>query len=156
MRVIAEPLAEKGFAPFGEELTIPASGRTFFDGALANLRRSARPSLSLVRKEELSSLPLTQWRMERHAFSSQSFVPLEAGRWLLLVAPDAGGAPDLRALRAFLAGPRQGITYFANIWHQPLSILDRSAAFAIFMWRDGGEGDEEFVTLPTPITILAQ
>ena len=94
--------------------------------------------------------------MERHAFSSQSFVPLEAGRWLLLVAPDAGGVPDLRALRAFLAGPRQGITYFANIWHQPLSILDRSAAFAIFMWRDGGEGDEEFVTLPTPITILAQ
>ena len=26
MRVIAEPLAEKGLAPFGEELTIPASG----------------------------------------------------------------------------------------------------------------------------------
>lgn len=25
MRVIAEPLAGKGFAPFGEELTIPAS-----------------------------------------------------------------------------------------------------------------------------------
>ena len=72
MRVIAEPLAEKGFAPFGEELTIPASGRTFFDGALANLARA--PRLSPVRTEEFS-LPLARWRLGRHAFSSQRFVP---------------------------------------------------------------------------------
>jgi ureidoglycolate lyase len=83
MRVIAEPLAGKGSAPFGGELTIPASGRTFFDGALANLRRSPRPS----RKQHFS-LPLTQWRMERHAFSSQLFVPV--GRLRHLMACNGG------------------------------------------------------------------
>ena len=59
MRVIAEPLAEKGFAPFGEELTIPASGRTFFDGALANLARA--PRLSPVRTEEFCRSPNGAW-----------------------------------------------------------------------------------------------
>ena len=72
------------------------SGRTYFDGALGNLRPAARPSLSLARREELSSLPLTATQMERHEFSSQSFVPLEAGRWLVIVAPHAaGGGPDM-------------------------------------------------------------
>ena len=69
MRVTAEPLAGKGFAPFGEVLSIPASGRTFFDGALANLARAP------VACAQGGILPLAQWRLERHAFSSQWFVP---------------------------------------------------------------------------------
>jgi ureidoglycolate hydrolase len=47
------------------------------------------PSLSLSRKEDLSSLPLAARQMERHEFSSQSFVPIEVGRWLVVVAPHA-------------------------------------------------------------------
>jgi ureidoglycolate lyase len=42
----------------------------------------------------------------------------------------------------------QGVTYGANVWHYPLTILDRPAAFAVYMWLDGGEGDEEFFELP--------
>jgi ureidoglycolate lyase len=90
LKLIVEPLAAEPFAPFGEVLTIPEpTGRTYFDRALSNLRPSARPSLSLSRKEDLSSLPLAARQMERHEFSSQSFVPIEVGRWLVVVAPHA-------------------------------------------------------------------
>jgi len=158
VKLIVEPLEPEPFARFGEVLAVPqAPGRSYFDRALANLRPSARPSLSLTRKEEPSSLPLTARQMERHEFSSQSFVPIEVGRWLVLVAPHAaGGGPDMCKARAFLAGPRQGITYGANVWHHPLAILDRPAEFAVYMWLDGGKGDEEFFTLPEPVTIAAQ
>jgi ureidoglycolate lyase len=157
LKLILEPLAAGPFAAFGEVLEIPhAAGRSYFNRALANLRPSARPSLSLSRKEELSSLPLTALQMERHQFSSQSFVPIDVGRWLVVVAPHAAeGGPDMSGARAFLAGPNHGVTYGANIWHHPLTIFDRPASFAVFMWLEGGKGDEEFFTLPAPATIVA-
>ena len=157
MKLILEPLAAGPFAAFGEVLEIPhAAGRSYFNRALANLRPSARPSLSLSRKEEMSSLPLTARQMERHEFSSQSFVPIDVGRWLVVVAPHAaGGGPDMRGARAFLAGPNHGVTYGANVWHHPLTIFDQPASFAVFMWLEGGKGDEEFFTLPAPATIVA-
>jgi ureidoglycolate lyase len=90
LKLIVEQLAAEPFAPFGEVLTIPEpTGRAYFDRALSNLRPSAHPSLSLSRKQNLSSLPLVARQMERHEFSSQSFVPIEAGRWLIVVAPHA-------------------------------------------------------------------
>ena len=158
MKLIVEPLAADPFAPFGDVLEIPhASGRTYFNRALANLRPSARPSLSLSRKEQLSSLPLRALQMERHEFSSQSFVPIDVGRWLVVVAPRAaGGGPDMAGARAFLAGPNHGVTYGASVWHHPLTILDRPASFAVFMWLEGGRGDEEFFTLPAPVTIATE
>jgi ureidoglycolate lyase len=155
LNLIVEPLSAERFAPFGEVLQIPhAAGRSYFDRALANLRPSARPSLSLSRKEQVSSLPLAATQMERHEFSSQSFVPIDVGRWLVVVAPHAErGGPDMAAARAFLAGPDQGVTYGANVWHHPLTILERVASFAVFMWLEGGKGDEEFFTLLAPVTI---
>ena len=155
MKLILEPLAAGPFAAFGDVVEIPDSpGSHSFDRALANLRPSARPSLRLSRKDALSTLPLTARQMERHEFSSQSFVPIDAGRWLVVVAPHAaGGGPDVSRARAFLAGPNHGVTYGANVWHHPLTILDRPASFAIFMWLEGGKGDEEFFTLPVPATI---
>jgi ureidoglycolate lyase len=50
--------------------------------------------------------------------------------------------------RAFLARPDQGVTYGANVWHHPFTVLDREARFVIVMWRDGSQGDEEFVEVP--------
>jgi ureidoglycolate lyase len=95
-------------------------------------------------------------RSFRHEFSSQSFVPIEVGRWLVVVAPHAAaGGPDMHRARAFIANLRQGVTYGANVWHHPLTILDRPAAFAVYMWLEGGKGDEEFFTLPAPVTIAA-
>src|SRR5262249_35374261 len=45
------------------------------------------------------------------------------------------------------------VTYAANVWHHPLTILDRPACFAMYMWLEGSNGDEEFFTLPAAVTI---
>jgi len=91
--------------------------------------------------------------LERHEFSSQSFVPLDVSRWLIVVAPHAReGGPDRTAARAFIATGAQGVTYRADIWHHGLTVLDRPARFAIFMWRDGTTTDEEFVPV-IPFTV---
>lgn len=159
----AEPLTSAAFLPYGEVIECPRiPGRTYFEDALANLRPKARPSLSLTVKAPLAELPLRSTTMERHEFSSQSFIPQEAGRWLIVVAPHAasarGGAaslqpmPDMARARAFLARPDQGVTYGANVWHHPFTVLDREARFVVVMWKDGTRGDEEFVEV-APFTV---
>ncbi len=146
----AEPLTSAAFLAFGEVIECPRlPGRTYFEDRLANLRPGARPSISLWVKEPLASLPLRSTTMERHEFSSQSFIPQESGRWLSIVAPHAaGGGPDMARARAFLAQPDQGVTYAANTWHHPFTVLDREARFVVVMWKDGTRGDEEFAEVP--------
>jgi ureidoglycolate lyase len=145
MRLITEPLTAEAFAPFGEVLQAPAvPGRAYIDTALSNRRPHAQPSLSFSTREP-TALPLHSTTMERHLQSSQSFIPMEAGRWLVLVAPHgADGGPDMAHARAFLAQPDQGVTYGADVWHHPSTVFDRTARFAIFMWKDGTSADDEF------------
>jgi ureidoglycolate lyase len=154
MEVVPQPLTQDAFAPFGDVIDVPDQpGRTYYEQALGNLRPEARPSLSLSLKGETRDRPLRAEMMERHEFSSQTFVPIDVARWLIVVAPHArAGGPDLAAVKAFIATGRQGVTYKPNTWHHGLTVLDRPGRFAVFMWRDGGKGDEEFVPVE-PFTI---
>ena len=154
MEVVPQPLTREAFAPFGDVIDVPdAAGRTYYEDALGNLRPAARPSLSLSLKAETPDRPLRADTLERHEFSSQTFVPIDVGRWLIVVAPHAAaGGPDLGGIKAFIATGRQGVTYRANTWHHGLTVLDRPGRFAVFMWRDGGKRDEEFVPV-APFTI---
>jgi ureidoglycolate lyase len=107
----------------------------------------------MVMRELVGGLPLEVKLLERHEFSSQTFVPLDVGRWLVVVCPHAPlGGPDVAHGRALIAGPDQGITYRMNTWHHGFTGLDRLGRFAMFMWLDGSSGDEEFVPV-TPFTI---
>lgn len=155
VRLIPEPLSTERFAPYGDVLVAPSDfGRVFFDSALQNLRPGARPSLSITHTAAQEQWPLEITRMERHEFSSQSFVPLAVSRWLILVtASDADGGPDALQLRAFVAGPRHGVTYHAGTWHYPLNPLDGAAQFAVLMWCDGTSADEEFRALSEPVVV---
>lgn len=150
-----EPLTTSAFRDFGTVMALPdAGGRRGYDDALQNLRADAAASLALVRAEDVARLPVTARRMERHARSSQTILPLNAARMLILVAPaGASGGPDMRRARAFVAANGVGITYAANVWHHPLTILTPDAAFAVLMWRDGGPLDEEFVDI-APLTVM--
>lgn len=149
MKLTLEPLTAEGFAPYGDVLAAPAEpGRLYVDGAYRSLRPHARPSLSFSRKAP-TALPITSRLMERHEFSSQSFIPMDGGRCIAVVAPHAeGGGPDMARARAFIAAPGQGVTYAPDVWHHPFTVLERPACYAIAMWLDGGTGDEEFVTVP--------
>lgn len=153
----AEPLTRDAFAPFGDVLDAPAEkGRLYYDHGLGNGRPGAWPSLFLSCATPVGELPLTATVMERHEFSSQTFVPLAPTRWLVLVAPhDAAGGPDMTRARAFLPAPGQGLTYRMNVWHHPNTVFGEPARFAVFMWRDGTGEDEEFFTLPDPVRVVA-
>ncbi len=154
MEIAPQKLTQDAFAPFGEVIDVPnAAGRTYYEEALGNLRSSARPSLSVSLKVETPDRPLLANLLERHEFSSQTFVPIDVARWLVMVAPHAkAGGPDLAGVRAFIATGQQGVTYRPNTWHHGLTVLDKPGRFAVFMWRDGGTGDEEFVPVP-PFTV---
>jgi len=153
--ITAQPISAEAFAPFGNVLEAPLEfGRTYFDEGLANLRPSASPSLSLAGIAETTDFPLTAIEMERHEFSSQSFIPIDVSRYLIAVAPPlASGLPDAQQAQAFIVPGDVGITYGANVWHHPIAVLDRPGRFAIQMWQDGTTNDEEFVNLEHPFEI---
>lgn len=150
MELIPQPLTKEAFAPFGDVIDVPETpGRIYYNDALGNLRPDAQANLSLSLKAETPDRPLRSDYMERHEFSSQTFVPLDVERWLIVVAPHASaGGPDVAGMKAFIATGRQGVTYRPNTWHHGLTVLDRPGRFAVFMWLDGGKGDEEFVPVP--------
>lgn len=85
--------------------------------------------------------------LERHPFTTQTFVPLAASAgvphaaYLVIVAPTlpaegedsslpapktggkGPGRPDLANLKAFVATPGQAVTYGAGTWHAPMVAL---------------------------------
>ncbi|KAI1091339.1 ureidoglycolate hydrolase [Rostrohypoxylon terebratum] len=83
--------------------------------------------------------------LERHPFTTQTFVPLGASaetQYLVIVAPSrapdipdknfpvpqgdglpGSGLPDLNGLRAFVATGAQAVTYGAGTWHAPMAAL---------------------------------
>ena len=79
MDIIAEPLTAEAFAPFGDVIDVPDdAGRTYYEDALGNLRAAAHASLSVSLKAETPAAAAPTY-MERHEFSSQTFVPLDVG-----------------------------------------------------------------------------
>jgi ureidoglycolate lyase len=122
------PLGAEAFSPFGAVVRAPIEvARTQFPEALANLRSVARPSLSMSR-----SLPVARTFvsavMERHRYSTQTFLPLDVSRYLVVVAPhSAQGLPDMQRARAFAVPGDTGISHGADVWHHPMAVLDRPA-----------------------------
>lgn len=162
----AESLTRAGFAPFGQVVTAEGvAGRSVNEGRglrhdgladLKHVRPAERPVLSIYRLRP-SALPWTMRELERHPFTSQTFLPMEAGRYLVAAAPTCrDGSPDLGGLRAFIGGPGQGICYRPGTWHCPLVALDREASFAMMMWEAADPAaDCEILALASPITILS-
>ena len=113
MQIDPQPLTREAFAPYGDVIDLPTeAGRQYYEDALGNLRAEARPSLSVVLKADTSDRPLRAELLERHEFSSQSFVPIDVARWLIVVAPHAArGGPDTSGVRAFIATGKQGVTH---------------------------------------------
>lgn len=146
-------LTSEAFAQYGDVLTVPTvNGRHEADASLFSARPIARPSLTLSQRDPVA-LPLSVTRMERHQYSSQTFLPLAPARFLVIVAPHGeDGGPDMRSAEAFLADVGQGVTYRADVWHHPMAVLDNPARFAVLIWRDGGTDDEQFVDV-RPFTL---
>ena len=95
--------------------------------------------------------------LERHPFTSQTFVPLglspaeKRAYYLVVVAPNdtvnsnigVTRPPDLQKARAFLARGDQAVTYAAGTWHAPMIVLGSSKIdFVVWQFANGIHGDD--------------
>jgi ureidoglycolate lyase len=156
MKIPIVPASAEAMAPFAHLHQVPAIGeRQRLETFLVNGRDKATVRLGLTTKVP-STLPLTITMLERHPFSTQTFIPLDVGRWVAVVAPSTpDGAPDEARCRAFMLGGDQAITYATNTWHMALTVLDRPGRLAVVMWRDDTAEDDEFRPLRAPLEIGA-
>lgn len=152
------PLTAEAFAPFGEVLEAAGApdriinqglcGR-FHDRAVLDFG-DGRAGISLFRAEP-RTLPLVLEMVERHPEGSQAFLPMTADPFLVVVAPDAGGAPG--SPRAFRSAPGQGVNYRRGTWHGVLTPLSAPGLFAV-VDRIGPGANLEEHWFPAPYRIL--
>jgi ureidoglycolate lyase len=165
-QLVTRPLTSDAFRPFGRLVTGGQGGgvtvnagtaeRYDLPGQLSNATATAVPTLAVYRCRP-QRLPACVPLLERHPLTSQTFVPLSGGRWLIVVAPtDPTGEPDLDGARAFLAARRQGVTYAPGVWHSPLIVLDEPADLAMLMWEVTGPADCEVAMLSSPLHVQVQ
>ena len=150
-----EPLTAASFAPYGDVLAAPTvpGERAFYTDGLTPDRADARVSLH-VNHVLPSELPFVATRMEHHPATSQTFMPLDASRYLVVVAGRApDGGPDPAKLKAFWSPGTQGITYHVGVWHHGMVVLDRPAHFAVLMWRRRDGVDDVFTDLPARVEL---
>lgn len=147
----ATALSVEAFAPFGEVVSAGLKAGALanqgtavrFDhcAALINERPHARANVAVFRSLP-TTLPCEVKLLEKHPHSTQVFLPLRGGRFLVCVAPSlSGGAPDVSQLRAFVCEPGQGVSYHPGTWHHPIVALDEIAEFAMIAFEDGSAQD---------------
>jgi len=159
MPLRCSPLTPGAYAPYGHvimasprgEPGTPANQGTArrFDhlAALDDLRPGrAALNVSVFRCAPRPAGPLVVALLERHPASSQIFVPMNAARYLVVVALGEGDRPDLSTLAAFVASGTQGVSYLPGVWHHPMIALDHEIDFACLAWEDGTPGDCEVVS----------
>ncbi len=159
----AGPLDREAFAPFGAVIAPAGASRRVNEGrglrtevpaSLVHTTGAASPSLAIYDIAP-SHWPVALGMVERHPLTSQLFVALEGGAFLVVVAPaTAEGGPDARGARAFVARAGSGIVYAPGVWHLPLVAMERPGRFLMMMWETGTERDCEECRLDTPLTIV--
>jgi ureidoglycolate lyase len=157
LRIKLQPITAELFAPFGALHEHPALGaRASIDGFMQNARPQAPLRISMNAKASTQT-PYRVTQLERHFHSTQTFIPIEVGRWVVIVAPYASnGGPDATRCLGFLMRGDQGVTYGMKTWHAPLVVLDQIGRFISLIWRDGAADDEEFVTLPEILEVTLE
>lgn len=115
-----------------------------------------RPDMEVSRMQPIDRGRFQLTRLERHPHCSQTFIPLEAGEWLVVVSPNPpDGKLDLPRLAAYAAGSADAVCLHRNTWHATLTVFDRSAEFVMMMWRADSGLDTVYFDLPTPLTLSA-
>ncbi|PUB10153.1 ureidoglycolate lyase [Yoonia sediminilitoris] len=130
------PLTAQAFAPFGDVLDVSGPPDKIINQGLCGRYHDrakidvtdGKAGISLF-KAEPRNLPLQLDMMERHPQGSQAFLPMSMDAFLVVVAPDADGAPGQP--HAFLTTPGQGVNYHRGTWHGVLTPLHAPGLFAV-------------------------
>lgn len=153
-----EPLTAEAFAPYGEVIE-PANarevrainyGNTQRFHALAGVEVGEGSALISIFRSSPLPRPIPIKVMEVHPLGSQAFMPLSGHPYLVVVAGQ--GDFDVKNLRAFLAGPDQGVNYHKGCWHHYSLALDGVSDFLVID-RDGPGDNCQEVFLDEEIVI---
>lgn len=154
----AQALTAAAFAPFGDVIeagpdpVMINNGTTERHHDLAQvdlLGEGAHTLINIFRGQPFAP-PVEIRMMERHPLGSQAFMPLSDRPYLVVVAPDKGGAPGAPA--AFLA-KEQGVNYRAGVWHHPLISLEDVSDFLVVDRGGDGANLEEADIAPMKVGI---
>jgi ureidoglycolate lyase len=147
-RCSLEPLTPGAFGQFGQVFEAANCTEAPQDAAqLAHGRGGSEPRLLLLRVLP-KPLPLVVRRLERHPYSSQSFIPLDGGSYLVIVAssrPD--GMPDTSGVCAFVAARTQIVTLNPGTWHFEATAFGKDMRFAVIMWCESPKLDTQIVEI---------
>lgn len=143
-----KPLTQAAFAPFGDVITLRDAPDKLINQGLCGRHHDlaaldfsdGRAGISLFDAQP-RSFPYTLAMMERHPLGSQAFVPMTHAPFLVIVAPDADGAPGQP--QAFLTAPGQGINFHRNTWHGVLTPLSVPGLFAVIDRIGDGDNLQE-------------
>ncbi|HEY2025010.1 ureidoglycolate lyase [Paraburkholderia sp.] len=157
-----ERLTRAAFAPFGDVVELDGARRFPINGGsteryhdLANvdvMQHGGRPLISVFRAQP-RALPVEIRMMERHPLGSQAFVPLQVGRYLVVVAP--AGEFDPNCMRGFWTDAWQGVNYAKGVWHHPLLALDRVSDFVV-VDRGGEQPNCDELQLAEPWRLVCE
>jgi ureidoglycolate lyase len=147
-RLSTEPIDAVSFAPFGRLVScdrsdvgatsanLGSADRRDFVADVQNLRPAARLNLATFRCRPWTARPLVLTLLEKHPASTQVFVPMTKGAYLVVVA-HGEDAPELSSVRAFRVDAATGIAYAPGVWHHPMIALDGTIDFSCLVWEDG-------------------
>jgi len=165
--IVIQPLTKEAFAPYGDVIdTAGAPDKVINQGKCGRYHDRAavdfnggRAGISLF-KAEPRSLPFELAMVERHPDGSQAFIPMSEHGFVIIVAPDAGGAPGVPL--AFESAPGQAINFHRGTWHGVLTPLSEPGLFAVVDRIGVGSNLEEFwfdtayTVVPDPTTAVAE
>lgn len=135
-RIVIRDLTADAFKAFGDVIALKDEPDQIinqgFCGRHHDLARldfvDARAGISLF-MAVARSLPYRLEMMERHPLGSQAFIPMTQEPFLVIVAPDRGGAPGIPV--AFRVGSGVGVNFHRGTWHGVLTPLSEPGLFAV-------------------------
>lgn len=141
-----EPLTKEAFLPFGQvletdgvepELINFGNTRKYARLAEISISDAGSGQLSIYRSSAIA-VPFRIRLMERHPLGSQVFYPLHQRPFPVVVAPPHV-LPGPGNLRVFLTNGRQGVNFFAGVWHHYQLSLGQDLDYIVV--DRGGNGD---------------
>ncbi|MFO1201263.1 MAG: ureidoglycolate lyase [Tabrizicola sp.] len=154
-QIIAQPLTQDSFAPYGDVLDATGDFRLINAGLCRRHHDRARLDFGDARagisifQAEPRALPYSFDLIERHPEGSQAFIPMTADPFLVIVATSPDATPQ-----AFLTNGAQGINLHRGTWHGVLTPLSAPGLFAV-VDRVGTTPNLEEYRFTEPWTVLA-
>lgn len=145
-----QPLTQESFSAFGD--VIEKENHDFFAINKGLTQRYHALSVAQISGDNTAvgmsifhnlcatEIPFKIDMLERHPHGSQSFIPLQQQKFIIIVALAFDETrPDEQQIYAFLSNGRQGVNYHQGVWHHPLITLEAKSDFLVVDRIGGGQ-----------------